>query len=99
MSLFEVRFNALAMNVYVPPNMFTTDRPIRVLFEGHEPQWDGPRIVLHVDMGVGAMGRIFVPKPIQHAFTLGDLWSMNSGEVPNNLNVRHPYIMTIDTSR
>jgi hypothetical protein len=92
MSSFEVRFNALAMNVYVPPNIFTIDRPMRVLFTGHKPQWDGPRIVLRVDTSEGAMGRIFVPKPLQHAFTLGDLgWSMNSGEVSYNLIVRpHP---------
>jgi hypothetical protein len=88
MASFKVRVNALATNVYVPPNIFTIDRPMRVLMEGHEQHWDGPRIVLHVDMCEGAMGRICVRKPLQNAFTLGDLWTMNSWEVSYSLFVR-----------
>jgi hypothetical protein len=91
MTSFEVRSNALAMNVYVPPNLFTLDRPMRILMAGHEPQWDSPQIVLYVDMGEGAMRRIFVPKPLHSAFTLDDLWMMNSGQVSYNVIVRrHP---------
>jgi hypothetical protein len=91
MSALPVRFNALAINEYVPTTLFTIDRPMRILMVGQEAHWNGSHIVLYVDMGEGAMGRIFVPKPLHSAFTLGDFYMMNSGQVTYDLVVRrHP---------
>jgi hypothetical protein len=56
MSALTVRFNALAINEYIPTTLFTIDRRMRILMAGHEAHWDGSHIVLYVDMGEGAMG-------------------------------------------
>jgi hypothetical protein len=91
MSALPVRFNALAINEYIPTTLFTIDRRMRIFMAGHEAHWDGSHIVLYVDMGEGAMGRIFVPQPLHSAFTFGDFYMINAGQVTYDLvRKRHP---------
>jgi hypothetical protein len=86
MTSLVVRFNVFAMNLYVPSKRFPIDRPMSVLLASHEPQWDGPR-----RLGRRGDGTDFFPKPLTYAFTLGDLWALNSGEITYNLfGRRHP---------
>jgi hypothetical protein len=88
MSSFETRFNAHALTSYVTPNVFVLNKAMHVLLV----EWDGPRIVLNVDMGEGTMGLIYVPKPLTQSFTLSDFWPINSGANVYDLYVRqHPH--------
>jgi hypothetical protein len=79
MSSIEERFNELAHTCNVPANIFVLNKAMRLLLLTHEVELDGPRIVLHADMGEGTMGRIFVRKPLTQAFTVEDFWTINSG--------------------
>jgi hypothetical protein len=78
MSSKEERFNELADACSVAANFFVLKKPMRILLFTHEVQSDGPCTVLHLDMGEGTMGRIFVPKPLAEAFAVEDFWTINS---------------------
>jgi hypothetical protein len=93
-SLAEL-FNELANSCNVPANIFGLNKPMRLLLLTHEVEWDGPRTVLHIDMGEGTMGRIFVPKPLTEAFTVEDFWTTNSGTRIYDISVvLHPFYQT-----
>jgi hypothetical protein len=79
MPSLEERFNELAYVCNVPANIFVLNEPMRLILLTHEVEWDDPRIALHVDMGEGTRGRIFVPKPLTQAFTVEDFWTTDSG--------------------
>jgi hypothetical protein len=98
MSSLKERFNELANACSVPANIFVLDKPMRILLLTHEVQSNGPCPVIHLDMGEGTKGRIFVPKPVAEAFTVEDFWTINSGTRIYNISVvLHPLYQTNHT--